>query len=83
MPTSLSNLVNNLSDGLHNDKCDRKSCLDYMLVKDTQLIFKHLNCNKNHDKDFNKDFIDRSESIYEFCDKDINKFILLLRKIIA
>ena len=31
MSTSLSSLVNNLSDGLYNDKCKYcKSCLDYI-----------------------------------------------------
>ena len=41
MSTSLSNLVNNLSEGLHNDRCiDCKSCLDYMTTKDEQLIFR-------------------------------------------
>ena len=35
MSTSLSNLFNNLSDVVHNDKCgDCKSCLDYMTTKD-------------------------------------------------
>ena len=35
MSTSLSNLVSNLSEGLHNDTCtDCKSCLDYMTIKD-------------------------------------------------
>ena len=35
LSTSLSNLVNNLSDGVHNDKCtDCKSYLDYMTTKD-------------------------------------------------
>ena len=37
MSTSLSNLVSNLSGGLHNDRCiDCKSCLDYMTTKDEQ-----------------------------------------------
>ena len=54
--TSLSNLTDNLSEKVHSDKCkDCKSCLDYMLIKDNQLIFKCLKCNKNHNKDFNKD----------------------------
>ena len=43
MSTSLSNLVNNLSEGLHNDRCiDFKSCLDYLTTKDEQLIFRCL-----------------------------------------
>ena len=34
MSTSLSNLVNNLPESVHNDKCtDCKSYLDYMLIK--------------------------------------------------
>ena len=40
MSSQLSNLVDNLSEGLHSDKCtDSKSCLDYMITKDEQLIF--------------------------------------------
>ena len=39
MSTSLSNLVNNLSDGVHNDKCtDYKSYLDYMTTKDSSIV---------------------------------------------
>ena len=38
--TSLLSLVDNLSEKLHSDKCkDCKSELDYMSVKDNQLIF--------------------------------------------
>ena len=81
MSSPLSSLNDNLSEGLDNNKfADCKSCLDYMSVKDNQLIFKCLNCNKNYDKDFNKELIDRFSSIYKFCNGDINKFILLLKK---
>ena len=81
MSSSLSNLVDNLSERLHNDKCiDCKSCLDYMSVKDDQLIFRCFECKKNYEKDFNKELIKTCKNIYEFCDKDINKLILLLRK---
>ena len=81
MPTSLSNLVNNLSEGLHNDRCiDCKSCLDYMTTKDRQLIVWRFRCKKNYDKDFNKELIQRFPNIYEFCNGDLNKFILLLIK---
>ena len=81
MSSSLSNLVDNLSEGRHCDKCiDCKSYLDYMITKDDQLIFKCFECKKNYKKDFNKDLIKKFENIYEFCNGDINKFILLLRK---
>ena len=83
MSSSLSNLVDNLSEGLYFDKCiDCKSCLDYMLVKDDQLVFRCFGCKKNYKKDFNKELIKRFASIYESCNKDINKFILLLRKLV-
>ena len=81
MSTSLSNLVSNLSEGLHNDRCiDCKSCLDYMTTKDEQLIFRCFRCKKNYEKNFNRDLIQRFANTYEFCNGDLNKFILLLRK---
>ena len=39
-----------------------------------------MNVKKNYEKDFNNDLIKRFANIYEFCNGDINKFILLLRK---
>ena len=81
MSTSLSKLVDNLSEGLHNNRCvDCKSCLDYMKTKDEKLIFRCFSCEKNYEKDFNKELIERFTNIYEFCNEDLNKFILLLRK---
>ena len=81
MSTSLSNLVSNLSEGLHNDRCiDCKSCLDYMSIKDNQLIFRCSSCKEIIKKDFNKELIKRFANTYRFCNKDLNKFILLLRK---
>ena len=81
MSTSLSNLVSNLSEGLHNYRCiDCKSCLDYVTTKDEKLIFRCFRCKKNREKDFNKDLIQRFANTYEFCNGDLNKFILLLRK---
>ena len=39
MSSSLSSLADNLTEGLHNDKCkDCKSCLKYISTKDSQLI---------------------------------------------
>ena len=64
--TSLSSLVNNLSDELYNAKCTNcKSCLEYISAKDSQLIFKCPKCNSNHNKDFNKELINRFASTYE------------------
>ena len=81
MSSSLSNLVDNLSEGLHSDKStDCKSYLGYMTTKDEQLIFRCFECKINYEKDFNKELIKRFANICEFCNGDINKFILLLRK---
>ena len=81
MSTSLSNLVSNLSEGLHNDRCiDCKSCLDHMTTKDEQLIFRCFRCKKNYEKNFNKELIQRFANTYEFCNRGLNKFTLLLRK---
>ena len=51
-----------------------------LIVKDSQLILKFTESSKNHKNHFNKDLIKTFENTYEFCDRDINKFILLLRK---
>ena len=70
MSTSLSSLVDNLSEKLHSDKCkDCKSKLEYMSVKDNQLIFQFLECKKNYNKHCNKELINRFENTYEFCNE--------------
>ena len=52
MSASISNLVNSLSEGLHNYRCiDCQSCLDYMMTKDNQLIFRCFICKKNYKND--------------------------------
>ena len=46
MSTSLSKLVDNLSEGLHNNKCvNCKSCLDYIKTKNEKLILNALTVN--------------------------------------
>ena len=90
MSSSLSKLVDNLSEGIHNNKCaDCKSSLDYIKTKNEKLILKCYNCKQHYKKKFNKELIKRFASTYEFCNNDttgssssehINKFILLLRK---
>ena len=62
-------------------KCiDCKSPLDYIITWDDQLIFRCFECKQNYQKDFNKDLVNRFANTYEFCNKDINRFILFLRK---
>ena len=82
MSMSLSKRIDNLSEGIYNNKCaDCKSCLDYVRsTKNEKLILKCFNCETYYRKKFNKELIKRFASTYEFCNKDLNKFILLLRK---
>ena len=81
MLTSLSSLVDNLSEKRHSDKRnDCKSELDHMSYEDNQLIFQCFEYKRNYMKDLNKELIKRFENTYEFCNENINRSILLLRK---
>ena len=81
MATSLSKLVDNLTDNIHNDKCIKcKSNFCFMRVINEKLIFKCIDCEKEYEKEFNKELLERFANTYKFCDNDLNKFIMLLRK---
>ena len=81
MSSSLSKLVDNLSEGIHNNKCaDCKCNLDYIKTKNEKLILECYNCKQRYRNKFNKELIKRFASTYEFSNNDLNKFALLLRK---
>ena len=81
MATSLSKLVDNLTDNIHNDKCIKcKSNLCFVRAINEKLIFKCIDCEKEYEKEFNKELLERFANTYKFCDNDLNKFIMLLRK---
>ena len=81
MSSSLSKLVEHLSEGPHNNKyLNCKSCLDYIKTENEKLTLKCFNCKQYYEKDFNKELIKRFANTYEFCNGNLNKFILLLRK---
>ena len=69
MSSSLSKLVDNLSEGIHNNKClDCNSCLDYVQnTKNEKLLLKCFNCNNHYKKKFNKDLIKKFKNMYSFC----------------
>ena len=68
MSSSLSKLVHNLSERIHNNKCaDCKSSLDYIKTKNEKLILECYNCKQRYRKKFNKEPIKRFASTYEFC----------------
>ena len=55
MSSSLSKVVDNLSEGIHNNKCvDCKSCLDYIKTKNEKLILKCFNCEQYYKKNLKK-----------------------------
>ena len=56
-----------------------KSECDFMRIKDNQLSYKCKKCNKKWLKPVNE-LIKKFSSIYQFCNGDLNKFVLLLRK---
>ena len=74
--------IDNLSEEIHNNKCfDCKSNLDYIrITKNEKLLLKCFNCNIYYKKKLNKELIKKFKNTYSFCDNDLNKFILLLRK---
>ena len=78
---SLSKLVDNLTENIHSDKCVKcKSNLCFVNAMNETLIFECIDCKKEYKKEFNKKLIERFSNVYEFCDYDINKFMILLRK---
>ena len=48
MATSSSNLVDNLTEGIHKIKCKDCDFLEYESVKDNSVKYKCLSCNKNY-----------------------------------
>ena len=81
MSTSLSKLVENLTDGVHNDKCTNcKSNLCFVRTINETLLFECIDCGKEYKKGFNKELIKRFSNTYEFCDSYMDKFLILLRK---
>ena len=81
MATSLSKLVDNLTDNIHNDECIKcKSNLCFVRLMNETLLVKCIDCEKEYEKEINKELIERFANTYKFCNNDINKFIMLLRK---
>ena len=81
MASSLSNVVDNLAEGIDKIKCGDCDCfLEYESVKDNLIIYKCLSCNKNYPNKTDQELKKRFKNTFKFSDNNINKFILLLRK---
>ena len=85
MSTSLSNFADNLS-GVYDKEC--KSCMEtkkimlnceFIGFKNGRLNYKCKECKKSYTKLTNES-IKNFPTLYKFCNGDLNKFFLLLRK---
>ena len=85
MPSKLSNLVDNLSE-INNKDC--KTCMErknikseseFIGLKNIRLNYKCKECNETSAKSVN-DLIEKFPTTYKFCNGNLNKFVLLLRK---
>ena len=74
--SSLYDLVDNLSY-INCEKCNNKR--EYIRFKDNYFLLECSHCNAQFKKD-SEELIKIFRNTQEFCDEDINKFILLLRK---
>ena len=80
MATSLSNLVDTLTEGVDKIKCKDCDCfLEYESIMDNLIKYKCLSCNKYSNK-IHQELKKRFKNTFKFSNNDINKFILLLRK---
>ena len=84
MATSLSKLVDNLTESIHNDRCNKcESNLCFVNAMNETLTFECVDCKKEYKKDINNNnnkLKERFSNVYDFCGYDMNKFITLLRK---
>ena len=81
MANWLSNLVNNLAEGIHKIKCKDCDCfLEYEIVKDNLIKYKCLTCDKGYSNKIDEELKKQFRNTFKFSNNDINKFILLLRK---
>ena len=86
MPTSLSELIDNTSGIFNSIEC--KSSIEkiksnseccFVGLKNSRLIYKCKECKEEWKKPLSK-LIENFPSIYQFCNGNLNKFVMLLRK---
>ena len=81
MATSLSNLVDNLTEGIYKIKYRDCDCfLEYESVKDNLIKYNCLSCNLDYSNKTDEELKKQFNNTFKFCNNDINKFILSLRK---
>ena len=75
MTSSLSNLVDNLQEGIHKTKCKDCHCfLEYESFKDNLIKYKCLPCKNNYPNKLDENLKKLFKNTFNFCNNDINKF---------
>ena len=86
MQTSLSELVDYISEIFNSKEC--KSCIErikinlecsYVGLKNDRLVYKCKECREEYKRPIDE-LKEKFPNIYQFCNDDLNKFVLLLRK---
>ena len=83
MAISLSNLIDNLSEGIHKIKCKVCDCFfffKYELFKYNFIKYRCPSYNKDYLNKIDQKLTRRFKNTFKFSNNDINQFILLLRE---
>ena len=82
MASSLSNLVD-IAAGIHKIKCkDFDFFLEYESINDNLIKYEGLSCNEDYSNKLDEKFKKQFKNIFKLSDNSINKFVLLLRKVV-
>ena len=77
MESSLSNLADNLAEGIHKIKCKDCDCfLEYESVKDNLIKYNCFSCNKDYSDKLYEKLKKKFKNTFKFSINAINKFIL-------
>ena len=73
MATSLSNHVDNLTEGIHRIKCKYFDCfLEYESVKENSIKYKYLSFNEHYSNKIDEELKSRFKNTFKFSNNDIN-----------
>ena len=81
MSTSLSNLVDNITEGIYEIKCKDCDCfIKFKSVKNSLIKYKGLLCYNDYSNKAHEELKTRFKNTFKFSNNDMNRFVLLLRK---
>ena len=82
MPASLSSLGDNQTENIYNDGIcfNCSSSLEYISTKNDKLLLECFDGKKRYSRKFSKKLTKKIKNAWRFCNEDVDKFMLLLRK---